>query len=84
MPGFPEYAVLEGAPYTVIALDGHDLNGPQRLDAEILPIGSGQRMDLAFRVPRAGRSGSSTPASRRRAVRPVTAASRSVWVTPQR
>jgi FtsP/CotA-like multicopper oxidase with cupredoxin domain len=54
MPGFPEYAVLEGAPYTVIALDGHDLNGPQRLDAEILPIGSGQRMDLVFRMPPSG------------------------------
>jgi FtsP/CotA-like multicopper oxidase with cupredoxin domain len=55
MPGFPEYAVLEGAPYSVVALDGHDLIGPQQLDAEILPIGSGQRIDLAFRMPQSGR-----------------------------
>ncbi|HKA51790.1 MAG TPA: multicopper oxidase family protein [Candidatus Dormibacteraeota bacterium] len=51
MTGFPELLTLLGAPYRVIALDGHDLNGPTDLGPELLPIGIGQRYDLAFRMP---------------------------------
>ncbi|HMA35487.1 MAG TPA: multicopper oxidase family protein [Chloroflexia bacterium] len=54
MPGTPESVALVGAPYTVIALDGHDLHGPTPLGPEILPIGTGQRYDLAFRMPTSG------------------------------
>ena len=51
MTGLPELLTLLGAPYRVIALDGHDLNGPADLGPELLPIGTGQRYDLAFRMP---------------------------------
>jgi len=54
MTGIPELLVLLGAPYRVIALDGHDLNGPADLGPELLPIGIGQRYDLAFRMPAGG------------------------------
>ena len=54
MTGFPELLTLLGAPYKVIALDGHDLNGPTDLGPELLPIGIGQRYDLAFRMPASG------------------------------
>jgi len=54
MPGLPEYVVLEGAPYSVVAVDGHDLSGPPELGPELLTIGSGQRFDLAFRMPANG------------------------------
>jgi FtsP/CotA-like multicopper oxidase with cupredoxin domain len=46
--------VLIGAPYRVVALDGHDLNGPQEISAQVLPIGSGQRYDLVFQIPDSG------------------------------
>ncbi|HEV7215974.1 MAG TPA: multicopper oxidase family protein, partial [Chloroflexota bacterium] len=54
MTGTPELLALIGAPYKVIALDGHDLNQPQRLGPELLPIGTGQRYDLAFQMPAGG------------------------------
>ncbi|HEX7735193.1 MAG TPA: multicopper oxidase family protein, partial [Ktedonobacteraceae bacterium] len=54
MTGTPEQLVLSGAPYQVVALDGHDINGPQTLGPELLPIGTGQRYDLVFRMPRSG------------------------------
>jgi FtsP/CotA-like multicopper oxidase with cupredoxin domain len=54
MTGYPELLVLAGAPYQVIALDGHDLNQPQTLGLEKLPVGPGQRYDLAFRMPQTG------------------------------
>jgi FtsP/CotA-like multicopper oxidase with cupredoxin domain len=54
MTGYPELLVLAGAPYQVIALDGHDLNQPQTLGPELLPVGAGQRYDLAFQMPQAG------------------------------
>lgn len=55
MNGTPELLTLLGAPYRVIALDGHDLNGPTEMGVELLPVGTGQRYDLAFRVPASGR-----------------------------
>jgi FtsP/CotA-like multicopper oxidase with cupredoxin domain len=54
MTGYPELLVLLGAPYRVIALDGHELNQPQTLGPQLLPIGSGQRYDLAFQMPATG------------------------------
>src|SRR5262249_8524990 len=38
MTGTPELLVLLGAPYQVVALDGHDLHQPQVLGPELLPI----------------------------------------------
>ena len=52
--GYPELLALAGAPYQVIALDGHDLNQPQTLGPQLLPIGPGQRFDLAFQMPASG------------------------------
>jgi FtsP/CotA-like multicopper oxidase with cupredoxin domain len=54
MPGTPEDVALVGAPYTVIALDGHDLHAPAPLGPQVLPVGTGQRYDLAFRMPANG------------------------------
>lgn len=42
-------------PYRVVALDGHDLNGPVEMGVELLPVGTGQRYDLTFRMPASGR-----------------------------
>jgi FtsP/CotA-like multicopper oxidase with cupredoxin domain len=54
MDGGPEAPVLLGAAYRVASLDGHDLNGPQSLTAERLPLGMGQRADLVFTMPAGG------------------------------
>jgi FtsP/CotA-like multicopper oxidase with cupredoxin domain len=54
MNGTPEFLALIGAPYRVISLDGHDLNQPQELGPELLPVGTGQRYDLLFRMPATG------------------------------
>jgi FtsP/CotA-like multicopper oxidase with cupredoxin domain len=54
MPGTPEDVALIGAPYTVIALDGHDLHDPAPLGPQVLPVGTGQRYDLVFRMPAGG------------------------------
>ena len=54
MTGTPELLVLAGAPYRVVSLDGHELNAPQQLGPELLPLGTGQRADLAFTVPASG------------------------------
>jgi FtsP/CotA-like multicopper oxidase with cupredoxin domain len=48
------YPVLVGAPFKVIALDGHDLNGPTPLSNVQLPIGAAQRYDLSFVMPAQG------------------------------
>ena len=48
------YPVLLGAPATVIALDGHDLNAPTPLPVTRLPLASAQRYDLSFRMPSSG------------------------------
>src|SRR4029078_6219863 len=42
---------LLGAPFTVVALDGHDLNGPTPLVAVPVPVGEGKRYDIRFRMP---------------------------------
>lgn len=54
MDGGPEAPVLLGAPYRVVALDGHDLNQPQFLGSERLPLGMGQRTDVVFTMPAHG------------------------------
>jgi FtsP/CotA-like multicopper oxidase with cupredoxin domain len=48
------FPVLVGVPFQVIALDGHDLNGPTPLTNVSLPIGSAQRTDLSFVMPAGG------------------------------
>jgi FtsP/CotA-like multicopper oxidase with cupredoxin domain len=45
---------LLGAPFTVVALDGHDLNEPALLVAVPLPVGEGQRYDIRFQMPNRG------------------------------
>jgi FtsP/CotA-like multicopper oxidase with cupredoxin domain len=45
---------LVGAPFKVVALDGHDLNAPQALNQTPLPIGAAQRYDLYFQMPTQG------------------------------
>ncbi len=52
--GVPQLVTLIGAPFQVIALDGHALNGPQWLNETPLPIGSAQRYDLFFQMPARG------------------------------
>jgi FtsP/CotA-like multicopper oxidase with cupredoxin domain len=54
MDGGPQTPVLFGAPYEVVALDGHDLNAPQLLGPERLPLGMGQRAGLVFTMPPSG------------------------------
>jgi len=50
----PLTPVLVGAPYEVVALDGHDLTGPQELGPQRIPLGMGQRADLVFTMPDTG------------------------------
>ena len=50
----PQTPVLVGASYSVVALDGHDLNQPQQLGPERIPLGMGQRADVVFRMPASG------------------------------
>jgi len=50
----PHLPVLVGAPFAVVALDGHDLHGPTPLSAVALPIGAAQRYDLSFVMPAQG------------------------------
>jgi FtsP/CotA-like multicopper oxidase with cupredoxin domain len=50
----PHLLTLVGAPFKVIALDGHDLNAPQWLNETPLPIGAAQRYDLLFQMPEHG------------------------------
>ena len=45
---------LVGAPFTVVALDGHDLQGPAPLTAVPLQIGDAQRYDIRFQMPASG------------------------------
>jgi FtsP/CotA-like multicopper oxidase with cupredoxin domain len=54
MNGTPELLTLLGAAYRVVALDGHDLNAPTNLGVKLLPLGTGQRYDLAFQMPGSG------------------------------
>jgi FtsP/CotA-like multicopper oxidase with cupredoxin domain len=52
--GNPQLVTLVGAPFQVVSLDGHDLNGPQWLNATPLPLGSAQRYDIYFQMPAHG------------------------------
>ena len=54
MDGGPETVVLEGADYRVAALDAGSVDGAV-LGPERIPLGMGQRVDLVFTVPPAGR-----------------------------
>jgi FtsP/CotA-like multicopper oxidase with cupredoxin domain len=49
-----QLVTLLGAPFTVVALDGHELNRPTPVSAQLLPIGEGQRYDLRFQMPASG------------------------------
>jgi FtsP/CotA-like multicopper oxidase with cupredoxin domain len=50
----PHLVTLLGAPFTVVALDGHDINQPQPLTEKPLLIGAAQRYDLRFQMPQSG------------------------------
>jgi FtsP/CotA-like multicopper oxidase with cupredoxin domain len=50
----PQEFVLLGAGYQVAAIDGHDLNGPQTIGPQRVPLGIGQRYDLTFTMPASG------------------------------
>jgi FtsP/CotA-like multicopper oxidase with cupredoxin domain len=52
--GDPMRIVPLGVEYQVVALDGHDLHEPQTISNQILPIGTGQRYDIVFRMPDTG------------------------------
>lgn len=54
LTGVPEALTLVGAPYRVVALDGHDLNQPAMLGPAVLAVGAGQRYDLVFQMPATG------------------------------
>ena len=51
---YPHLLTLVGAPFKVVSLDGHDLNGPQWLNETPIPIGTAQRYDLLFQMPMHG------------------------------
>lgn len=42
---------VDGAPFQVIAMDGHDLHEPGLLSGVMIPVGAGQRYDLLIRLP---------------------------------
>jgi len=46
--------VLVGAPFKVLAIDGHDLNGPTALQNVKLSLYPGQRNDVSFVMPASG------------------------------
>jgi FtsP/CotA-like multicopper oxidase with cupredoxin domain len=50
----PQELVLLGTTYEVVALDGHDLHGPQAIGPERLRVAIGQRYDLTFTMPASG------------------------------
>lgn len=45
---------LVGAPFRVVALDGHDISNPGWLQNVLLPVGAAERYDIEFRVPASG------------------------------
>ncbi len=47
----PHELVLLGTPFTVMALDGRDLNAPSPIGPTWLPLAIGQRYDLEFTMP---------------------------------
>ncbi|AJY76937.1 multicopper oxidase family protein [Paenibacillus beijingensis] len=46
---------VDGAPFQVFAMDGHDVHEPGLLDGVLIPIGAGQRYDLLIRLPESGK-----------------------------
>jgi FtsP/CotA-like multicopper oxidase with cupredoxin domain len=54
MDGSPEAPVVVGAPYRVVALDGHDIHEPQVLGPQRLALGMGQRADVVLTMPASG------------------------------
>jgi FtsP/CotA-like multicopper oxidase with cupredoxin domain len=48
----PQRFALGGTPFRVLALDGTDLDGPQRITDETIEIPAGGRSDLGFTMPR--------------------------------
>lgn len=52
--GDPHVFTLLGAPFQVVSMDGHDVNGPQFLNETPIPIGTAQRYDLLFQMPAHG------------------------------
>lgn len=52
--GAPVMAALIGVPFKVIALDGRELNAPQYIQNQLLPINMAQRYDLLFTMPQSG------------------------------
>ncbi|MCY9663960.1 multicopper oxidase family protein [Paenibacillus alginolyticus] len=42
---------VDGAPFQVIAMDGHDLHEPGLLNGTNIPVGAGQRYDLLIKLP---------------------------------
>jgi FtsP/CotA-like multicopper oxidase with cupredoxin domain len=54
MDGGPQAVEVVGAPYRVVALDGHDLHAPGELGPELLRLGMGQRADVVLTMPASG------------------------------
>jgi FtsP/CotA-like multicopper oxidase with cupredoxin domain len=42
---------VSGTPFRVLAIDGHDLNGPEPLERVSLPLAAGGRYDIGFVMP---------------------------------
>lgn len=55
---------VDGAPFRVMAMDGHDLHEPGLLEGKIVPIGAGQRYDLLIQVPESGKVVVSSPSAK--------------------
>lgn len=55
---------VDGAPFRVVAMDGHDLHEPGLLEEMIVPIGAGQRYDLIIEVPKTGKVIVSSPSAK--------------------
>lgn len=55
---------VDGAPFRVMAMDGHDLHEPGLLEGTIVPIGAGQRYDLLIQVPESGEVVVSSPSAK--------------------
>ncbi|MNO28546.1 Blue copper oxidase CueO precursor [compost metagenome] len=45
---------IDGAPYRVVAMDGHDLHEPGLLKGEVIQLGAGQRYDVLIQLPESG------------------------------
>ena len=52
--GAPMQIAVLGVPFKVIAKDGHDINQPQYIQNQLLPLGMAQRYDVEFTMPQSG------------------------------